>query len=64
MSNMVQDDITFQRETIEPIDQIGPVGPVAPVNVPRDIVIGQKRPTWARQNLQEKEGHATSCGTF
>jgi hypothetical protein len=51
MSNMVQDNITFQRETIEPIDQIDPVDPVAPVNVPRDIAIGQKRPACARQTL-------------
>jgi hypothetical protein len=64
MSNMVQDDITFQRETIEPIDQIGPVDPVAPVNVPRDIAIGRKRLAWAHQTLQEAEGHATPRGTF
>jgi hypothetical protein len=51
MSNMVQDDITFQKETVEPIDQIGLVDHVAPFNVPRDIAIGQKRPAWARQTL-------------
>jgi hypothetical protein len=64
MSNMVQDEITFQRETIEPIDQIGLVDPVALVNVPRDIAIGRKRPAWAHQTLQEEEGHATPRGTF
>jgi hypothetical protein len=48
---MVQYDIAFRRETIEPIDHIGHVDPVAPVNVPRDISIGWKRPAWARQNL-------------
>ena len=64
MSNMVQDDIAFQRETIEPIDQIGLIDHVAQVNVPRDIAIGRKRPAWARQTLQEAEGHATPCGTF
>jgi hypothetical protein len=64
MSNMIQDDITFQRETIEPIDQIDHVDPVAPVNVPRDIAIGQKRLAWARQTLQEAEGDATPRGTF
>jgi hypothetical protein len=36
---------TVQRETIEPID---PIHPVPPVDVPRDIVVGQKRPTCAR----------------
>jgi hypothetical protein len=45
---MVQDDITFQRDTIEPSDKIDHV---APVNVPRDIAIGRKRPAWARQTL-------------
>jgi hypothetical protein len=49
----------IQRETI-----IDPVDPVAPVDVPRDIVVGQKRPTWAQQTLQEAEGHATPRGTF
>jgi hypothetical protein len=64
MSNMVQDDITFQKETVEPIDQIGLVDHVAPFNVPRDIAIGRKRPAWARQTLQEAKGHATPRGTF
>jgi hypothetical protein len=36
---------TVQRETIEPID---PIDLVPPVDVPRDIVVGQKRPTWDR----------------
>ena len=43
---------TVQRETIT-----DPVDPVAPVDVPRDVVVGQKRPAWARQSLQEAEGH-------
>ena len=64
MSNMVQDEITFQRETIELIDQIGHVDPVALVDVPRDIAVGQKRPTWAHQTLQEEKEHATPRGTF
>ena len=50
-----------QRETIEPID---PIDLVPPVDVPRDIVVGQKRPTWAHQNLKKAEGHATPHGTF
>jgi hypothetical protein len=53
-----------QRETVEPIDPIDPVDLVALVDVPRDIAIGRKRPTWARQTLQEEEGHAAPCGTF
>jgi hypothetical protein len=61
MSNMVQDDITFQRDTIDPIDH---VDLVASVNVPKDIAIGRKRPALARQTLQEVEGHATPHGTF
>jgi hypothetical protein len=64
MSNMIQDDITFQRETIEPIDQIGIIDPVALVNVPIDIAIGRKRTAWDRQTLQEAEGHETPRGTF
>jgi hypothetical protein len=41
-----------------------PVDPVAPVDVPRDIPVGHKRLDWARQTLQEAEGHATPRGTF
>jgi hypothetical protein len=37
--------------------------PVAPVDMPRDIAVGHKRPVWARQTLQEAEGHATPQGT-
>jgi hypothetical protein len=48
-----------QRETT-----IDPVDPVALVDVPRDIAVGHKRSTWARQTLQEAEGHAASRGTF
>jgi hypothetical protein len=48
---MVQDEITFQRETIDPIDQIGPVDSIATINVPRDIAIGWKRPAWDCKTL-------------
>jgi hypothetical protein len=51
-----------QRETIT--DLVDPVDPVAPVDVPKDIVVGQKRNAWARQTLREAEGHAAPCGTF
>ena len=52
---------TVQRKTIDPIDF---VDHVAPVDVPRDIAVGQKRPTWDRRTLQEAKGHASPCGTF
>jgi hypothetical protein len=51
-----------QRDTI--IDPIDPIDTVASVDVPRDIVVGHKRPAWARQTLQEVEGHTTPRGTF
>jgi hypothetical protein len=53
---------TVQRETT--IDPVDPVDPVALVDAPRDIVVGHKRPAWARQTLQEAEGHAAPRGTF
>ena len=37
-----------QRETT-----IVPINLVAPVDVPRDIAVGHKRPSWARKALQE-----------
>jgi hypothetical protein len=46
---------------LRPID---PIDLVPPVDVPRDIVVGHKRPTWDRQTLQEAKVHATPCGTF
>jgi hypothetical protein len=49
-----------QREIVEPIDPIDLIDHVAPVDVPRDIAVGRKRPTWAHQTLQEVEGHASS----
>jgi hypothetical protein len=52
---------TVQRETVEPID---PIDLVPPVDVPRNIVVGQKRPTWTRQTLQEAERHVAPRGTF
>ena len=61
MSNKVQDDIPFQREIVDPIDLIDPI---APVNVSRYIVVGWKILAWARQTLQEVEGHTAPHGTF
>jgi hypothetical protein len=47
-----------QRETnIIPVDPVVLADPVAPSDIPRDITIGHKRPAWARQTLQEAEGH-------
>jgi hypothetical protein len=40
------------------------VDPVAPIDVPKDIAVGQKRPAWTRQTLQEAKGHAAPRGTF
>jgi hypothetical protein len=50
---------TIKRETIT-----DPIDPVALVDVPRDIVVRQKRPAWDRQTLQESEGHVAPCGAF
>jgi hypothetical protein len=59
--------LPVQRETdIIPVDPVVPtnqVVPVAPNNIPIDITVGHKRPTWARQTLQEKEGHKAPQGT-
>jgi hypothetical protein len=53
-----------QRETyISPDEPIAPVDPVAPSNIPRDIAIRHKRPTWARKTLQEAEGYKAPQGT-
>ena len=51
-----------QRETV--IDPVDSIDPVAPVDVPKDIAVGHKRPSLARQTLQEAEGHATPHGTL
>jgi hypothetical protein len=50
---------TVQRETVT-----YPIDPIDLVDVPRDIAVGQKRPAWARQTLQEAEGHVAPRGTF
>jgi hypothetical protein len=61
---------TIQREIdiipddpITPIDPVIPVDSVSPRNIPRDITVGHKRSTWARQTLQEGEGHKAPQGT-
>jgi hypothetical protein len=55
---------TFSPSAVQRETTIVPVDPVAPIIAPRDIAVGHKRPTWARQSLQEAEGHATPQGTF
>jgi hypothetical protein len=54
----------FRGRQLRLLIQLNLVDPIALVYVPRYIAVGQKRPTWARHNLQEEEGHATSHGTF
>jgi hypothetical protein len=68
-------DVTFEEEVAfmrsrgshmdidsEKQEEMVPSPP--PVDVPRDIVVGQKRPTWTRQTLQEAERHVAPRGTF
>jgi hypothetical protein len=45
-----------RERRIIPVD---PVVPVAPVDMPKDIAVGNKRPSRARQTLQEEEGHTS-----
>jgi hypothetical protein len=48
-----------QREIV-----IDPTDPISPVDVLRDIAVGHKSHDWARQTLQEVEGHVAPRGTF
>jgi hypothetical protein len=45
------------------VDLVVPTDSVSPSNIPRDITIGHKRLAWARQTLQEVEGHKAPQGT-
>jgi hypothetical protein len=49
-------------EPIAPVDLVASTDLVAPSNIPRDISIGHKRPAWARQTLEEVEGHKSPQG--
>jgi hypothetical protein len=40
------------------------VEPEGPVDLPRDIAVTRKRPTWIRDTLQDAERHATLSDTF
>jgi hypothetical protein len=55
---------TVQRETtIIPVDPVVLVVLVSLVDIPKDIEVGHKRPSWDQKNLQEVEGHASPQGT-
>ena len=49
-------------EPIAPVDPVAPEDSVAPSNIPRDITVGHKRSAWARQTLEEVEGHKDPQG--
>ena len=54
----VRRDVTFEEEVSFKRSrgshmEIDPTDLIAPVYVPRDIAVGRKRPTWARQTLQK-----------
>jgi hypothetical protein len=55
-----EEEVSFKRSRGSHMD----IDPVAPVNVSRDIAVGRKILAWARQTLQEAEGHAYPLGTF
>jgi hypothetical protein len=50
-------------DPIAHIDPVVPANSYAPSNIPIDITVGNKRHAWARQTLQEAEGHKTPQGT-
>lgn len=54
----------IQGESTEPEEDGDPVEPLEPTNGPRDIVIGQKRPLWARKTMQEAKKFVAPRGTF
>jgi hypothetical protein len=45
----------YQEELVEP---------TKPVDLPRDVAVTRKRPTWLRDTLQDAERHATPRDTF
>jgi hypothetical protein len=60
---------TVQRETNiipdEPtalVDPVSPTDSISPSNIPRYITVGHKIPAWARQTLEEEEGHKSPQG--
>jgi hypothetical protein len=49
-------------EPTTPIDLVPPTDSVSPSNVPRDIIIGHKIPSWACQMIEEEEIHKALQG--
>jgi hypothetical protein len=49
-------------EPTAPVYPIAPSNSVSPRNIPRDIIVGYKRHAWARQTLEEAEGHKSPQG--
>jgi hypothetical protein len=49
-------------EPTTPVDPVAPADSDAPSNIPRNVTVGHKRPAWARQTLEEAEGHKAPQG--
>lgn len=52
-------DPEIQRESTELEAHDDPVEPMDPTDGPRDIIVGRKRPLWARNTMQEAEKNST-----
>jgi hypothetical protein len=55
--------IPSPSSVVQRVTNIVLADPVSPIDIPRDIAVEHKRPAWARQTLQEVEGHAIPQGT-
>jgi hypothetical protein len=53
----------ISEDLIAPVDLVAPTDLVCPSNTTKEIIVGHKRPTWARQNLKEAEGNKSPQGT-
>lgn len=47
----VDHTLEIQREATDPKEDVVLVEPLEPTDGPTDIVIGRKRPLWARQTM-------------
>ena len=56
--------LAVQRELPEKAEPIDSIDPVQLVDVPRDVVVGQKSPRWEKQTLQDSQGHKYPHGNF
>jgi hypothetical protein len=54
-SSLVVHPSNYQEDSVEPAE---------PVDLPRNVVVIKKRPTWLRDTLQDANGYATTSGTF